>query len=90
MSVCARSPVHDTTGDHRTRPNTLERRNGEIKRRTDVVKIFPREEVIVCVVCALLLAQYDVWAVTRRYMTPATLAGLSDDGGAKPRQIAAA
>jgi len=70
--------------------NPLERLNGEIKRRTNVVAIFPNEAAIVRLVGALLLEQNDEWAVQRRYMTLETLEGLSDDPQAKPRRIAAA
>ena len=70
--------------------NPLERLNGEIKRRTDVVAIFPNEAAIVRLVGAMLLEQNDEWAVQRRYMTLETLEGLSDDPQAKPRRIAAA
>jgi transposase-like protein len=70
--------------------NPLERLNGEIKRRTDVVAIFPNEAAIVRLVGALLLEQNDEWAVQRRYMSLETLEGLSDDPKAKPRRIAAA
>jgi transposase-like protein len=60
--------------------NPLERLIGEIKRRTEVVGIFPNEEAITRLVGAILLEQNDEWAVQRaRYMTLETIAPLSDD-----------
>ena len=60
--------------------NPIERLNGEIKRRTDVVAIFPNEDAIVRLIGAILLEQNDEWAVQRaRYMTLETIAPLSDD-----------
>jgi putative transposase len=60
--------------------NPLERLNGEIKRRTEVVGIFPNEDSITRLIGALLLEQSDEGAVQRaRYMTLETIAPLGDD-----------
>jgi transposase-like protein len=60
--------------------NPIERLNGEIKRRTELVGIFPNEAAITRLIGAILLEQNDEWAVQRaRYMTLETIAPLSDD-----------
>jgi putative transposase len=60
--------------------NPIERLNGEIKRRTNVVGIFPNEAAITRLIGALIMEQSEEWVVQRgRYMTLETLAPLSND-----------
>jgi len=59
--------------------NVLERLNGEIKRRSDVVGIFPNERAIRRLVGALLLEQNDEYAIQKRYMGVESMAQLSEN-----------
>jgi putative transposase len=67
--------------DHSTNP--LERLNAKIKRRTDVVGIFPNDAAITRLVGALLLEQSDEWSLQRRYMQLEGLQALADNQTAR-------
>jgi putative transposase len=69
-------PKEHWTQIHSTNP--LERLNKEIKRRTNVVGIFPNDAAIIRLVGALLLEQNDEWALARRYMSLESLARIVD------------
>jgi len=58
--------------------NPLERLNAEIKRRTNVVGIFPNDAAIIRLVGATMLEQNDEWSPNRRYMQLEGLQTLSD------------
>ena len=70
-----RTQIHST--------NPLERLNAEIKRRTDVVGIFPNDAAITRLVGALLLEQSDEWSLQRRYMQLEGLQALADNQTAR-------
>ena len=70
-----RTQIHST--------NPLERLNAEVKRRTNVVGIFPNEGAIIRLVGAMMMEQNDEWSLQRRYMQLEGLQSLSENQSAR-------
>ena len=77
--------------EHRRRlhsTNPLERLDKEIKRRTNVVGIFPNRVSLVRMVATLLQEQDDEWQVAdRRYFSTASMAHVDELGGETPKEL---